>query len=492
LKIEATGGSVSLINGSTEVLSTTSTGVTVAGTVTIPDYVIHSGNTSTKFGFGSANTMNFISNGSDRLTIANSFSVFNNAGTDYDFRVKSNDNDNMLFVDGGNNRVGIGGTASETLHVYGRSRIQNLLLGEITSNLDVIQATSSAGLFLVGGGTTATIGTAGATFSSNVGIGVAPTFSAGGNRRLLQLTNGASGGLVAMGNNSSESENPRIFSDADNLGFATSTTGGGIFQFYTANTERMRISSSGNVSMTVDLTVGNSYLSNNYASFANMRINNNAYIGSAHTPSAVQIQTGGAVAFGYNVTVPNISVADDIGHTGDADTYLSFENNHLFMYAGGNNCLVLAETGASIKMGGSGAANTLDDYEEGTWTPVIKAIGTGGNNATYTIANPGATYTKVGRLVTVHTYISGININAITGGTYITLHGFPFQATNYADFTIAYKSGNWSTSGNIIGGYVQSGASYVFFMRANGAEAQQGSTDVTLTHAMINITYQAA
>ena len=146
---------------------------------------------------------------------------------------------------------------------------------------------------------------------------------------------------------------------------------------------------------------------------------------------------------------------------------------------------------ANANAGGM-TSELLDDYEEGTWTPVIKAIGTGGNNATYTIANPGATYTKVGRLVTVHTYISGININAITGGTYITLHGFPFQATNYADFTIAYKSGNWSTSGNIIGGYVQSGASYVFFMRANGAEAQQGSTDVTLTHAMINITYQAA
>ena len=55
--------------------------------VTIPDYVIHDGNTSTKFGFGSANTMNFISNGSDRLTIANSYAVFNEAGTDYDFSI---------------------------------------------------------------------------------------------------------------------------------------------------------------------------------------------------------------------------------------------------------------------------------------------------------------------------------------------------------------------------------------------------------------------
>jgi hypothetical protein len=48
-----------------------------------------------------------------------------------------------------------------------------------------------------------------------------------------------------MGNNASEGENPRIFSDADNLGFATATTGGGILQFYTAGTERMKINPNG-------------------------------------------------------------------------------------------------------------------------------------------------------------------------------------------------------------------------------------------------------
>ena len=90
-----------------------------AESLTIPEWVIHDGNTSTKFGFGSANTINFISNGSDRLTIANSYTVFNEAGIDTDFRVESNDNTHMLFVDGGNNRVGIGTApdAATVLHV---------------------------------------------------------------------------------------------------------------------------------------------------------------------------------------------------------------------------------------------------------------------------------------------------------------------------------------------------------------------------------------
>ena len=104
----------------TAVLNITSAGAatfasTIAATsATVDDYVIHNGNTTTKLGFGSANTMNFISNGSDRLTIANSYAVFNNAGTDYDFTIKSNGNNNMLHVDGGNNSVGIGTTGGTT------------------------------------------------------------------------------------------------------------------------------------------------------------------------------------------------------------------------------------------------------------------------------------------------------------------------------------------------------------------------------------------
>ena len=47
------------------------------------------------------------------------------------------------------------------------------------------------------------------------------------------------------------------------------------------------------------------------------------------------------------------------------------------------------------------SANKLDDYEEGTWTPVYSDAGTGGNTA---VANGGkrALYTKVGNLVTIN------------------------------------------------------------------------------------------
>jgi len=70
----------------------------------------------------------------------------------------------------------------------------------------------------------------------------------------------------------------------------------------------------------------------------------------------------------------------------------------------------------------SSDANTLDDYEEGTWTPVVRGAGTAG---TYTPVTVDGTYTKVGRLVTASFRILGFS--AATGGTgYMQLTGVPF------------------------------------------------------------------
>ena len=49
----------------------------------------------------------------------------------------------------------------------------------------------------------------------------------------------------------------------------------------------------------------------------------------------------------------------------------------------------------------SANANTLDDYEEGTWTPTVSA-----QTGSLTSYSSSATYTKIGRLVNVTVYIS--------------------------------------------------------------------------------------
>ena len=75
-------------------------------------------------------------------------------------------------------------------------------------------------------------------------------------------------------------------------------------------------------------------------------------------------------------------------------------------------------------------ANTLDDYEEGTWTPVIADAASGGNTGTFT--NAGAYYTKIGNTVNLWAYLSAINTTGMTSGNAIYVRNLPFQSAVYA------------------------------------------------------------
>ena len=65
-------------------------------------------------------------------------------------------------------------------------------------------------------------------------------------------------------------------------------------------------------------------------------------------------------------------------------------------------------------------ANTLDDYEEGTFTPTLVGFSTAG---TTTYSAQTGLYTKIGRQVT---YIVNLVITATTGTGAALLGGFPF------------------------------------------------------------------
>lgn len=77
----------------------------------------------------------------------------------------------------------------------------------------------------------------------------------------------------------------------------------------------------------------------------------------------------------------------------------------------------------------SADANTLDDYEEGTWTPDLKF---GGSNTGIAYLNRTGTYTKVGRLVTAFFEFTLNNKGGQVGGATIT--GLGFTAEGSATF----------------------------------------------------------
>ena len=69
-------------------------------------------------------------------------------------------------------------------------------------------------------------------------------------------------------------------------------------------------------------------------------------------------------------------------------------------------------------------ANTLDDYEEGTWTPTIRGSTVSG---TYTPSTTTAYYTKVGNVVTVWCFVD-MRSGTATGGTgVLLLESLPFN-----------------------------------------------------------------
>jgi hypothetical protein len=86
----------------------------------------------------------------------------------------------------------------------------------------------------------------------------------------------------------------------------------------------------------------------------------------------------------------------------------------------------------------SADANTLDDYEEGTWTPAVSV--NNGTATTYTIGT--AYYTKVGRLVTVNGNITPTNGTLGSTNGYIRFTGLPFTALGFVSTGSGLNSSN--------------------------------------------------
>ena len=93
----------------------------------------------------------------------------------------------------------------------------------------------------------------------------------------------------------------------------------------------------------------------------------------------------------------------------------------------------------------SSDANTLDDYEEGTFTPTIIGLTTAGTG-TYG-ANNGK-YTKIGNVVT---FSVDMNWSAHTGTGNMAIAGLPFAAANIA--FQRYPNSNYNQNISLSGNY---------------------------------------
>jgi len=130
--------------------------------------------------------------------------------------------------------------------------------------------------------------------------------------------------------------------------------------------------------------------------------------------------------------------------------------DYLQMRSDGNG-LISKITGAGVghftgvAVGGSGAANTLDDYEEGTYTATIACAS---GSITLDSSFNELAYTKVGRVVHVQGFLKVSSVSSPTGATNLNLPFTSVQTTDHSgradNLGYAFLNGSAVTNGNYI------------------------------------------
>jgi len=303
--------------------------------------------------------------------------------------------------------------------------------------------------------------------SGNVGIGTdSPSeklhISTSGNSKIiLQTTSSASRtqlyGVDNLGNNN------YALGTLNNTDTEFWNYKNGYMRFATNSTERMRINSSGTfmvgkTSSDVD-TSGFEVASNGNGSFC--RSNNLALylVRNSSDGEIVQFRKDGASVgnigsyLGSGVSQFYISGADTgfkinstVDVIGPSNASGSNRDNAITLGDSGNRFKDLY-LGGNIYLGGTGSANALDDYEEGTWTPTLTFSSSASGSLNYTQQE--GIYVKVGRLVHVSVFVAWNANNFSANSGSFEIQGLPFVNNNNNLYrggaSITYSSGAFAS-----------------------------------------------
>jgi hypothetical protein len=138
----------------------------------------------------------------------------------------------------------------------------------------------------------------------------------------------------------------------------------------------------------------------------------------------------------------------------------------------------------------SADANTLDDYEEGIWTPTI-LFGGASVDVTYAAGRAGQ-YTKIGRQVTATAYILLTNKGTSTGAA--SIGGLPYVIGGSSGF---YSSASFSAISQLsyvgmLQGYGEINTNRIDLVETTEAGSQTNITDADFTNVsqvLVQFTY---
>ena len=176
---------------------------------------------------------------------------------------------------------------------------------------------------------------------------------------------------------------------------------------------------------------------------------------------------GGGATSGNIQMVATSGRKNTIGNhfdTGSYDSRIEFGVSDGSTSGGTNRVASISYAGISFGTD-TASANRLDDYEEGSWTPVV--LDQNGSNYSISVATNDTYYTKIGRLVTLMFNISNAESGSKTGYLYIPSSAFPFTPAKGAQngsFWVDHSSPT-AGLGDIVGGIMNVGTSGAWFTK---------------------------
>jgi hypothetical protein len=218
--------------------------------------------------------------------------------------------------------------------------------------------------------------------------------------------------LAAQAKIIGSSDNLQISADPNNV------SGASTIEFLVDGSERMRINSSGNVgigSSSPSTTIHvNSGATNEVATFEST--DSTAIVTIKDNTAKTELSHSG----------DNFSIQVDPDNTGAASSFIINMDGTEKLRMHPQYLRLASGTGGIQFNGDTAAANALDDYEEGTWSPVY--VPTSGSFATMTMDVLNATYTKIGRLVTIVVQIRTDDVDVTGASGNVLISGLPYTA----------------------------------------------------------------
>ncbi len=356
-----------------------SSGTLISKNINVAEKIIHLGDANTEIAFTS-DQITFTAGAVEMIRLvegSNDAVVVNDLSADMDFRVESNANTHMLFVDGGNNTVGINmALPSASLDITGDLRVSSHITasGNISAS-GFISASSFAG---DGAGLTnvsATIG--GNTFATDLKIGRDAD-------NLIDFTTDNQIQFRVNAGNELKLNNAHLF-PAANDGHSLGSAGLAFSDLFLADAAVINFNNG-----EINLTQTDAALVMSGSGTTTLEVKGNITVdGNLSNVATTHITASGNISSSGELSANTVVVGSTITHIGDTNTLISFGTDTLTFKAGNEAFITITEDGSQdnivvgdggdidfhVKAGGSNtlfAQGSSQNIGIGTATPTEK------------------------------------------------------------------------------------------------------------------------